>query len=179
MQRKRIALALALVIAASTIMVAVANNGSTLTWEKTFEVTKPEVTAFIKIGENRIVGYPVKILVALRVQPPPVMNRTDYKDDFEDDDDHESDHECDDEFVPRCNVSIFRVNGTYAADLFWLNATDNQWQHLMVLQSPTNVTVTCRMLMNTYFFTPTQEGQYKVVVAFTTDTGTKNFTSVN
>jgi hypothetical protein len=161
MQTRKIALVLAILIAASAIMTALASTSSTLTWEKTFEVKKPEITAKIKIGDDRIVGYPVKIWVSLRIQLP-----------FE-----ENHDDCKDDYVQHCNESIYNVNGTYTADLFWLNTTDNQWQHLMVLQPETNVTITCSWYTSTYVFTPTQEGQYKVVVTFTTDSETETFTS--
>jgi len=160
-QTKKIALVLAILIAASAIITAVASTGSTLTWEKTFEVTKPEVTAKIKIGNDRIVGYPVKISVSLRIQPPSGK-------------DHDG---CEDCHMQYGNESVYRINGTYAANLFRLNATDNQWQHLLILQPETNVTITCRWYASTYVFAPTEEGQYKVVVTFTTDSETKTFTS--
>jgi hypothetical protein len=161
MQTRKVAVVLAIVIAASAIMTALASTGSTLTWEKTFEVKKPEITAKIIIGDNRIVGYPVKIWVSLRIQLPIEKNHDD----------------CKDGYVQYCNESIYSVNGTYTADLFWLNATDNQWLHLKVLQPETNVTITCRWYTSTYVFTPTQEGQYKVVVTLTTDSETETFTS--
>jgi hypothetical protein len=161
MQRRRVVLVLALLIAASAIMAAVASNGTTLTWEKTFEVKRPEIAAKIKIGDDRIVGYPVKIWVSLRIQLPSEKDQNDCKNDN----------------IQHYNESIYRVNGTYAADLFWLNTTDNQWQHLEVLQPEMNVTITCRWYTSTYVFTPTQEGQYKVVVTFTTDSETTTFTS--
>ena len=161
MQRKRVIVVLAMLIAASAIMTAVAINSSTLTWEKTFEVKKPEITAKIKIGDDRIVGYPVKIWVSLRIQAPSEENHT----------------ECWDHDTKHCNESIYSINGTYAANLFWLNTTDNQWQQLKTLQPETNVTITCRWYTNIYFFTPTQEGQYKIVVTFTTDSETTTFTS--
>lgn len=161
MQTKKVAVVLAILIAAGTIMTALASTGSTLTWEQTFEVKKPEITAKIKIGDNRMVGYPVKIWVSLRIQLP-----------------SEEDHDdCKDGYIQHCNESIYNVNGTYAADLFWLNATDSNWQHLEVLQPETNVTITCRWYTSTYVFTPTQEGQYKVVVTFTTGSETETFTS--
>jgi hypothetical protein len=161
MQRRRIAVVLAMLMAASAIMTAVASTGPTLTWEKTFKVKRPEITAKIKIGDDRIVGYPVKIWVSLRIQCPAEENHDDCKDDD----------------IQRCNESIYRVNGTYAANLFWHNTTDDQWQDLMILQPETNVTITCRWFTSTYVFTPTQEGQYKVVVTFTADSETKTFTS--
>lgn len=161
MQRRRAVLVLAVLIAASTIMTAMASTSTTLTWEKTFEVKNPEITAKILIGNPKIVGYPLTIWVSLRVQVP-----------FEGD--H---HECKDNSLEDCNMSLYSVNGTYAANLFWLNATDNQWQLLQVLQNDTNVTLTCRWYTNTYVFTPMQIGQYKVVVTFTTDTATQTFTS--
>jgi hypothetical protein len=161
MQTRKIAVFLALLIAASAVMTAVASTGSTLTWEKTFEVKKPEVTARIKIGDDRIVGYPVKIWVSLRVQLP-----------------FEEDHgDCKKDSTCHYNESMYQINGTYAADLFWLKATDDQWQLVETLQSETNVTITCRWYTSNYVFTPTQEGQYKVVVTFTTDSETQTFTS--
>ena len=161
MQTRKVAVVLAILIAASTVMTVLASTGSTLTWEQTFEVKKLEITAKIKIGDDRIVGYPVKIWVSLRIQLPTEENQDDCKDD------------C----IQHCNESIYSVNGTYTADLFWLNATDGNWQHLEILQAEMNVTITCRWYTSTYVFTPTQEGQYKVVVTFTTDSETTTFTS--
>jgi hypothetical protein len=161
MQTRKVAVVLAMLIAASAIMTAVASTGSTMTWEKTFEVKSPEITAKIKIGDHRIVGYPVKIWVSLRIQLP-----------------SEKGHDtCKDYCIPQCNESIYRINGTYTADLFWLNTTNSSWRHLEILQPETNVTITCRWLTSIYVFTPTQEGQYKVVVTFTTDSETETFTS--
>lgn len=161
MQRRRVAVVLAVLIAASAIVAAVASTGTTLTWEKTFEVKKPEITAKIKIGDDKIVGYPVKIWVSLRIQALSEENHT----------------ECGDHDTEHCNESIYSINGTYAANLLWLNTTDNQWQLLKILQPEINVTITCRWYTSTYVFTPTQEGQYKVVVTFTTDSETQTFTS--
>jgi len=161
MQTRKAAVVLAMLIVAGAIMTAVASTSPTLTWEKTFEVKRPEITAKIKIGDDRIVGYPVKVWVSLRIQLP-----------------SEEDHdECRSNDIEHCNESIYCVNGTYAADLFWLNTTDNQWQPLKILQPETSVTITCRWYTSTYVFTPMQEGQYKVVVTFTTDSETKIFTS--
>lgn len=168
MQTRKVAVVLAVLMAASAIMTVVASTGSTLTWEKTFEVKRPEITAKIKIGDDRIVGYPVKIWVSLRIQLPSEEDHDDCKNDHDD---------CGDDYIHHCNESVYRVNGTYAADLFWLNTTDNLWQHLEILQPETNVTITCRWYTSTYVFTPTQEGQYKVVVTFTTDSETETFTS--
>jgi hypothetical protein len=163
MQERKVAAILVLLMAASVIMTAVASTGSTLTWDKTFEVKKPEITGKIRIGNSRIVGYPVKIGVSLRIQLPS-------------DGDHD---DCKNACIRPCNESIYSINGTYTADLFWLNSTDNNWQHLQILQPETNITVTCRWHTNTYVFTPTQEGQYKVVVTLTTDFETEVFTSEN
>lgn len=163
MQRRKVAVILALLIATSAIMTAVAATGSTLIWEKTFEVKKPEITAKIRIGDDRIVGFPVKIHVSLRIQIPSNEDQGNHEDD--------SAKHCD---APINQVSI---NGTYAANLLWLNTTDNQWQQLKILQPETNVTITSRWYTNTYVFTPMAEGQYKVVVTFSTDSETKTFTS--
>jgi hypothetical protein len=161
MQRKRVIIVLAMLITAGVILTAVASTGTMLTWEKTFEVKKPEITAKIKISNDRIVGYPVKIWVSLRIQAPSEESHT----------------ECWNHYKERCNETIYSINGTYAADLFWLNTTANQWQQLKTLQPEINVTITCRWYTNIYIFTPTQEGQYKVVVTFTTDSETQTFTS--
>ena len=161
MQRQKAIAVLAVLIAASAIMTAVAIDSSTYTWEETFEVKKPEITAKIKIGDCRIVGCPVKISVSLRVQAPCEENRSN----------------CCDHDRKHCSESICSINGTYTADLLWLNTTDDQWQNLKVLQPETNMTITCRWCTNVYFFTPTEEGQYKVVVTFTTDSETQTFTN--
>jgi hypothetical protein len=164
MQRKKIAVVLVmLIVAASAIMIAVASTGTgnTQTWEKTFEVKKPEVTAKITIGNNKIVGYPVKIWVSLRVQVPSEENQTKFWN----------------RRICHCNESIYSINGTYSADLLWFNTTANQWQQVKILQPEINVTITCRWHTNTYVFTPTLEGQYKVVVTFTTNSETQTFTS--
>jgi hypothetical protein len=160
MQRKRLIIILTTLIAASAIMTAVAINSATQTWEQTFEVTKPQVTARIKIGNDRIVGYPVKIWVFLRVQGPFEENYID----------------CWNYATKHCNESIYSINGTYSVDLLWFNVTDSQWQQLKILQPETNVTITCRWYTYMYIFTPMQEGQYKVVVTFTTDSETQTFT---
>jgi len=161
MQKKRLIMVLVTLIAACAIMTAVAMNSTTLTWEKTFEVTKPQITAKINIGNYRIVGFPMKITVSLRIQIPFLQNYT----------------KCWDHEMKHCNESIYSINGTYSVNLLWFNATDNQWQLLETLQSETNVTITCRWYTNIYFFAPTMEGQYKVVVTFTTDSETQIFTS--
>lgn len=163
MKTRKIAIILAVLIAASAIATAVATSGTTLTWVKTFEVKNPEITAKIKIGDVRIVGYPVNIWVSLRIQAPITEDR----------------NNCKYDNTQHFNESIYHitVNGTYAANLQWLNTTDNQWQQLKILQPATNVTLTSKWYTNTYVFTPTQEGQYQVVATFTTDSEIQTFTS--
>ena len=163
MKMKKIAIILAVLIAAGAIATAVASTENTLTWEKTFTVTSPQIAANIKIGEPRIVGYPVNIMVSLRVNVPGVPNQC--KD--HDDDDHSA----------SVQMSNITVNGTYAANLLMLNTTSSMWQKFESLQTPTNVTLTVRWYTNNYVFTPTQTGQYKVQVTFTTANGTQTFTS--
>jgi len=163
---RKIAIILAVLIAAGVIATVVATTQNTLTWEKTFTVTNPQIRANIKIGEDRIIGYPVNIMVSLRVNVP--AQRANQNNDNDED---ENGHMI---ATPASNIT---VNGTYAANLLWLNTTNNQWQQYKTLQTPTNVTLTVKWYTNTYFFTPTQTGEYKVQVTFTTDSGIQTFTS--
>jgi hypothetical protein len=164
MKMKKIAIILAVLIAAGAIATAVAATENTLTWEKTFTVTSPQIAANIKIGEPRIVGYPVNIMVSLRLKVPGLPNQC-------------KDHDDKDDHPAPAQMSNITVNGTYAANLLMLNTTSSMWQQFKTLQAPTNVTLTVNWYTNSYVFTPTETGQYKVQVTFTTANGTQTFTS--
>lgn len=160
MQRKSLVLILVTAIITSIVASAIASTSTTYTWEKTFEVKQPQITAKIKISEGRIVGCPIQIWVCLRLNCSFVDKIRDCKD------------SC--IYCPReclCNVS-----GTYSANLYWHNATSGEWQLEKVLQEETNVTVTCEWQTKTYMFVPMLEGQYKVVVTFVVDSETYTFT---
>jgi len=160
MKMKKVTALLTVLIAASVIATVVATTGNTLTWSKTFNVTSPQIAANIQIGNVTIIDHPVSITVALRIQVPSSGNIT--------------------------------IKGNYTASLFWLNTTahdDNdchsehhwqhgEWQQVYTFPSETNVTLTTswQTFTNTTY-TPTLEGQYKVVVTFTTDSEVQTFTS--
>jgi hypothetical protein len=168
MQRNKVILVLAVLIAAGAILTAVASTGTTLTWSKTFKVTAPQIAANIQIGNLTIIGYPVNITVALRIQTPSSGNIT---------------------FKGNYTASIFWLNttiypcpcpsewqeGQLQCPGKWLKG---QWQQVFTFPSKTNVTLTTswQMLTNATY-TPTLVGQYKVVATFTTDSEVQTFTS--
>ena len=153
----KLAVLLTVLIATSVIATVVATTGTTLTWSKTFKVTSPEIAANIMIGNVTIIGYSVNISVALRIQSP--------------------------------SSGSITIKGNYTASLFWLNTTtrestsercwkQGQWQQVYAFLSETNVTLTTswQTFTNTTY-TPTQVGQYKVVVTFTTNSEVQTFSS--
>jgi hypothetical protein len=167
MKRKSLFTILTALIIASIAASAVAISGTTYTWEKTFEVTKPEIECEIKIGNCRIIGCPVKIWVFLKLDNGcGQCCWRGYEDRWE--------NKCDDWKEP---CKFCSINGTYSADLHWWNETSQDWQHVKQLQEETNITISCWKHRETYTFTPEHEGQYKVVVTFTADSETYNFTS--
>jgi len=161
MKMRKIAILLTVLIAASVIAAVFASSATTLTWSKIFKVTSPKITANIHIGNLTIVGYPVNISVALRIQAPSLSNIT--------------------------------IKGNYTASLFWFNTTivsggmqsqcnrlptEGQWQQVYNFPSETNVTLTTSwQTFTNATYTPTQEGRYKVVVTFTTNSTVQKFTS--
>ena len=173
MKRKSLFTILTTLILASIAASAVAISGTTYTWEKTFEVTKPKIECKIKIDDCRIIGCPVKVWVFLKLNDG--CGKCCW---------HESDdlweNECDD-FEEECeckeNCNCCSINGTYSADLHWWNETSQDWQHVTQLQEETNITISCWKHIETYVFIPEWEGEYKVVVMFTVDSETYNFTS--
>lgn len=160
MKRKKLLVLLPIVIVAAIIVSGLAISGTTYTWEKTFEVTKPEIEieCEIEIGDCRVVGCPVKIWVMMKLE----------------DECGKCWHKCKEEWRDKC---CCQINGTYSVDLYWWNETQEDWQHLMYLQEQTNVTLTCWKHIETYTFVPTMEGEYKVVVTFATETETLTFSN--
>jgi hypothetical protein len=159
-----------LIVGASIAASAVAISGTTHSWEKTFEVTEPEIECEIEIGECIVVGCPVKIWVMLRLD-----NCGDWsacRDRWDD----QGDDDCDDAWDDwkKCGCLI---NGTYAVRLHWWNETQEDWQLLMYLQADRNMTLACWKHVERYTFTPTSVGEYKVVVTFTIETIDYTFTS--
>jgi hypothetical protein len=164
MRRKSFLPLLLVATLASIIVSSIAIPNATYTWEKTFEVKKPDVQCQIVVGECRIVGYPVKIWITLKL-----AGCGDY--DCHDDD-------CSDNCRKNCTSPVAcHLNGTYSAQLQWLNETSQEWQHVMYLETGKNITLTCKKHIETYAFTPMWEGKYKVVVTFTTSEGTSTFES--
>lgn len=168
MKRKSLFTFLTTLILASIAASAVAISGTTYTWEKTFEVTKPKIECEIEIGDCRIVGCPVKVWIYLKLDD--AREECCWRE-CEDRWEHECD-DCDEEHWGSCSI-----NGTYSASLYWWNETTEDWQHVEQLQEETNITIGCWKYMQTYNFIPEFEGQYKVVVMFTADSETYNFTS--
>ncbi len=173
MQRKRLLAVLGALVVASVIVTGIAISETTYTWEKTFEVKKPEIKCIIEIGEHRTVGFPVKVWVVLKLEGgfDDCEHETDeewkrmHEDEWEEhyDDDHPED--------------MFYVNGTYSVHLYWWNGTSEDWQHVMHLQEDMNITLTHYRHVETYSFTPKWEGKYKVVVTLVIDSEVYNFTN--
>ncbi len=160
MQRRSLLVVLAAVVIASVIVGTIALSDTIYTWEKTFEVKKPEIECEIEVGDHRIVGCPVKVWVCLKLEDCCWEK-------WEDDcDDHEECWEC------GCGV-----NGTYSVHLYWYNETSEEWQHVTHLQEETEIVLECHKKTYTYMFVPQWEGEYKVVVTFAVDSATYNFTS--
>ncbi|NIR86362.1 hypothetical protein GWO13_01870 [Candidatus Bathyarchaeota archaeon] len=174
MHRRSLLVLLAAVVTASVVVSAIAISGTIYTWEKTFEVKKPEIECEIEVGDNRIVGCPVYVWVSLHLED--CWNN--WKDDWDDDckncwkDNPDNDDDYEDYWECCCYV-----NGTYSAHLYWYNGTSEEWQHVKHLQEDTNVTLTCYKHTWTYTFVPMWEGSYKVVVMFAMDSEVSTFTN--
>jgi len=65
--KRSLLVVLAATVIAGVVLAAVATPGTIYTWEKTFEVGKPEIECKIEIGDCRIVGCPVRVWVCLRL----------------------------------------------------------------------------------------------------------------
>ncbi len=189
MQRRSLIVLLAVVAIASVVVVALATSGTIYTWEKTFEVNKPEIECEIEIGDHRIVECPVKIWVFLKLEDccwddwedkfddhweDRHDDCRDLKDEWDDDSDEKGDDWEDNHDRWECGC---QVNGTYSAHLYWWNQTSEDWEHLMHLQEDTNITLSCGRYMQMYWFVPKMVGEYKVVVNFTVDSETYTFTN--
>jgi hypothetical protein len=175
MKRKKLLVILPMMVVAVLILTGIAISGSTYMWEKTFEVTDPEleckIECEIEIGDCRIVGCPVKVWVKLKLE-----------------DCGRCWHRCSEEYTDKCegwdndcNCMDIRcccqINGTYSVEIFWWNETQEDWHHQMYLQEEANITLPCWKHVETYTFIPQMEGEYKVVVTFATETETITFSS--
>ena len=173
MKRRSLLVVLAATVIAGVVLAAMATPGTIYTWEKTFEVGKPEIECKIEIGDCRIVGCPVRVWVCLRLDGGcwgEWKDECDYdwEGKFGDDD------KCCGHPYMECGC---QVNGTYSAHLYWWNETLGDFQHVMHLQEETNVTITCWKHFWAYTFTPMWEGEYKVVVTFEVESEIYNFTN--
>ena len=183
MKRRSLLVLLAVSVIAGLMVCAIAVSNTTYTWEKTFEVKEPEIECKIEIGDNRIIGCPVRIWVCLRLNSSCddcwCHGWKEELDDDQEDNCKEWRHgfECDNLLPIPINECCCHVNGTYSAHLYWWNQTSEDWDHLMDLQEDTNVTLTCGRYMRMYSFIPKMEGEYKVVVNFTVDSETYTFTN--
>ena len=155
------ALLIATVIVTSGSLVASAGNIITKQWEKQFWVKEPRlpIECEIEIEGPKVAGHPVNISVTLRTEGENVS-------------------------IPgNLTVDLYWYNWTYHEwegehDCNeWHNCTDNNWQHIATLLEKTEVTITQEEQTWLFTITPEQTGLYKVVVTFTTETGTETFTS--
>jgi len=196
MQRKSLLVILVAAVITSVVVATIATSGTTNTWEKTFDVSKPEIQCEIKISNYRAVGYPVRIWVFLKMGNESGEFRwhewiNHWEGEHNDGEDEDRRycwrerynhwvHILDDcknrsEFLK----DTYNINGTYSAQLYWWNETSEEWQHVMYLQEETNITITCFSYIETYTFIPDNEGEYKVEITFETDSETYNFTNEN
>ena len=149
------ALLIATVVVTSGCLVAAAANTITRQWVKHFWVRQPRlpVECEIEIEGPKVAGYPVNISVTLRIED-----------------------------------EIDSLSGNLTVDLYWYNLTchkwqgwhkwtANNWQHVATLLEKTEVTITQEEQTWLFTTTPERTGLYKVVVTFTTETGTETFTS--
>ena len=148
-------------IAASVIAAVFAASATTLTWSKIFRVTSPQIAANIQIGNLTIVGYPVNISVALRIQAPSSSGIT---------------------IRGNYTASLFWLNASILSGGMQPQCncvpTEGQWQQVYMFPSETNVTLTTSwQTFTNATYTPTQAGRYKVVVTFTTNSTVQKFTS--
>ncbi len=181
-RRNLLVLPAATVIAFIVVLAATATPGTIYTWEKTFEVKKPEIECEIEVGDHRVVGCPVKVWVCLKLED---CSWGEWKDQFDDDWDDACDDcpDCKDEWDEDWKDNNDRwkcgccINGTYSVHLYWYNETSEDFQHVMHLQEEINITLTCFKHMETYTFIPEWKGEYKVVVTFAVDSETYNFTN--
>ena len=139
MQRRSLLVVLAAIVIASVVVGTIAISGTIYTWEKTFEVKKPEIECEIEVGDDRIVGCPVKVWVCLKLEDGWKDCDDDWKDGW--DDDHKDCWEC-----------CCQVNGTYSVHLYWYNETSEEWEHIMHLQDGLTVIHTVRISISVYLF---------------------------
>jgi hypothetical protein len=77
--------------------------------------------------------------------------------------------------IPSSHLTNFSINGSYSAEVQFLNTTNAQWQHLFYLQEATNITLTSAGYEQSYTFTPEFEGKYNVEVTFAFDSTVYTF----
>ena len=179
MKKKKLLIVLPIVVIALAIIGSLAISGTTYTWEKTFEVTGPEIECEIEISDCRVAGFPVKVWVMLKLENGCGRCWHEWKEDWQ--------HPCEDKLEDKCEDDCIddgwvvthccKFNGTYSVDLCWWNTTQEDWQHMMYLQEESNITLNCWKYVETYTFTPKIEGEYKIVVSFTTETEALIFSS--
>jgi len=167
------ALLVAALVVTSGCLVAATADTITRQWVKHFWVREPRlpVECEIEIEGPKVAGHPVNISVTLRIED-----------------------------------EIDSLSGNLTVDLYWYNWTchewegwyeghdchnwhnwhnwhdchnwtANNWQHIATLLEETEVTITQEEQTWLFTTTPERTGLYKVVVTFTTETGTESFTS--
>ena len=149
---------------------AVAANTITRQWEKHFWVREPRlpVECEIEIEGPKVAGYPVNISVTLRTEDENVSISGNLTVDLYwynwTCDEWKGEHDCND-WNDECNEHN------------WHKWPANDWQHVATLLEKTEVTITQEKQTWLFTTTPERTGLYKVVVTFTTETGTETFTS--
>ena len=176
MQRRSLLVLLATVIIASVVVGGVALSGTVYTWEKTFEVKKPEIECIIHIGDCKIVGCPANVWVCLKLEGCGHCCLLKFDDALKPYCECDWRNDCYDDCIDCCKCCC-RVNGTYSVYLYWWNETSEEWEHVKHLQEEINITVTCCWCIHGYTFIPRWEGEYKVVVTFATDSEICTFTN--
>ena len=166
MQRRSLIVLLTTAIIASVVVSGVAISGTVYTWEKTFEVKKPEVECMIHVGGCKIVGCPVNVWVCLKLEGCTPCSLPKFDDHLKPCCDWQGEYYDD---CIGCGECGCHVNGTYSVRLYWLNETSQEWEHVKDFQEEINLTVTCHWRIYGYQFIPKLEGEYKVEVTFATD----------
>jgi len=153
------ALLITTIVLTSGCLVAAAANTITMQWVKHFWVSQPRppVICEIEIKGPKLVGYPVHINVTLKIEDAITT------------------------LSGNLTVNLYWCNWTYPQWWEWRDSdkwtTADMWQHVATLLPETNVTLTHEKQTWPLTYTPEWLGLYKVVVTFTTETGTETFTN--